>query len=34
VSHLDALGIVPEHRNDVVVTVRDPDGRRVLFGAA
>ena len=34
VSHLDALGVTPVSVDDVVVTVIDPDGRRVMFGTA
>jgi catechol 2,3-dioxygenase-like lactoylglutathione lyase family enzyme len=33
-DRLRALGVTEEHRDDVVVTVRDPDGRRALFGTA
>jgi hypothetical protein len=33
-QHLATLGVKPESRDEVVVTVRDPDGRRVLFGTA
>ncbi|WP_425613945.1 VOC family protein [Anatilimnocola sp. NA78] len=33
-QHLDALGISPVACDDVVVTVDDPDGRKVMFGTA
>ncbi len=33
-AHLNGLGISPFTADDVVVTVTDPDGRRVLFGTA
>ena len=33
-AHLRALGITPESTDEVVVTIVDPDGRRVLFGTA
>jgi hypothetical protein len=34
ISHLDELGVAPLAADDVVVTVIDPDGRKVLFGTA
>jgi hypothetical protein len=34
VEHLAALAIEPALIDDVVVTVADPDGRRVMFGTA
>jgi len=33
-AHLDVLGLQPYAIDDVVVTVLDPDGRKVLFGTA
>jgi catechol 2,3-dioxygenase-like lactoylglutathione lyase family enzyme len=33
-AHLKDLGAVPCSVDDVVVTVVDPDGRRVMFGTA
>ena len=33
-AHLDRLEIMPLLRDDVVVTVVDPDGRKVMFGTA
>ncbi len=33
-DHLQRLGIVPHAVDDVVVTVVDPDGRKVMFGTA
>lgn len=33
-SHLNNLGISPHATDDVVVTVADPDGRKVMFGIA
>lgn len=33
-AHLDGLGIVPHAVDEVVVTVVDPDGRKVMFGTA
>jgi len=33
-AHLDRLGVPPLTRDDVVVTVIDPDGRHVMFGTA
>jgi catechol 2,3-dioxygenase-like lactoylglutathione lyase family enzyme len=33
-KHLEQLGIAPALIDDVVVTVRDPDGRMVMFGTA
>lgn len=33
-DHLEALGIEPLLVDDVVVTVVDPDGRKVMFGTA
>ena len=33
-GHLDSLGISPFAIDDVVVTVVDPDGRKVMFGIA
>ena len=32
--HLDDLGVSPLATDDVVVTVVDPDGRKVMFGTA
>jgi hypothetical protein len=32
--HLESLGLAPYARDDIVVTVVDPDGRKVLFGTA
>lgn len=34
IAHLRDLGIEPLHVDDVVVTVVDPDGRKVMFGTA
>lgn len=34
VSHIDELGITPITTDDVVITVADPDGRKVMFGTA
>ncbi|MFN8048462.1 MAG: VOC family protein [Ancrocorticia sp.] len=34
VARLGELGIEPEAIDDVVVTVADPDGRKVMFGTA
>lgn len=33
-AHLKELGIEPFATDDVVVTVEDPDGRKVMFGTA
>lgn len=33
-AHLDRLGISPFNTDDVVVTVIDPDGRKVMFGTS
>jgi hypothetical protein len=33
-KHLKAVGISPYSTDDVVVTVVDPDGRKVMFGTA
>lgn len=33
-EHLRTLGLAPYATDDVVVTVEDPDGRKVLFGTA
>lgn len=33
-DRLDAAGIIPVAVDDVVVTVADPDGRKVMFGTA
>lgn len=33
-AHLNGLGITPHAVDDVVVTVADPDGRKVMFGTA
>ena len=33
-ARLEQLGIEPYSVDDVVVTVTDPDGRKVLFGTA
>ena len=33
-NHLRQLGVTPVAQDDVVVTVMDPDGRRVMFGTA
>jgi catechol 2,3-dioxygenase-like lactoylglutathione lyase family enzyme len=33
-AHIAALGIAPVAVDDVVVTVEDPDGRKVMFGLA
>jgi hypothetical protein len=33
-TRLHELGLTPTATNDVVVTVRDPDGRQVMFGTA
>ena len=33
-EHLASLGITPYSTDDVVVTVVDPDGRKVMFGTA
>ena len=32
--HLEQLAIIPTARDDIVVTVTDPDGRKVMFGTA
>jgi hypothetical protein len=32
--HLDDLGVSPLATDDVVITVVDPDGRKVMFGTA
>ena len=34
IVHLRGLGIEPLHVDEVVVTVVDPDGRKVMFGTA
>lgn len=33
-AHLRSLGMEPYASDDVVITVEDPDGRKVLFGTA
>jgi hypothetical protein len=33
-AHLESQGITPFSADDVVVTVIDPDGRKVMFGTA
>jgi hypothetical protein len=33
-AHLERLGVTPLSVDDVVVTVADPDGRKVMFGTA
>ncbi|MEY9459691.1 hypothetical protein ABH973_000104 [Bradyrhizobium ottawaense] len=33
-THLENLQIQPEAVDDVVVTVADPDGRKIMFGTA
>jgi hypothetical protein len=33
-GHLENLGISPFSADDVVITVVDPDGRKVMFGTA
>jgi hypothetical protein len=33
-AHLGTFGIEPYATDDVVVTVEDPDGRKVMFGTA
>lgn len=33
-KHLAGLGVEPYGMDDVVVTVMDPDGRKVMFGTA
>jgi hypothetical protein len=33
-AHLASFGLVPHATDDIVVTVVDPDGRKVLFGTA
>jgi hypothetical protein len=33
-NHLRMLGIAPYANDDVVITVADPDGRKVMFGTA
>jgi hypothetical protein len=33
-QHLDGLNVSPYARDEVVVTVVDPDGRKVMFGTA
>jgi len=33
-AHLEGLGVSPLSVDDVVVTVADPDGRKVMFGTA
>jgi Glyoxalase-like domain len=33
-AHLVSLGIEPYASDDVVITVEDPDGRKVMFGTA
>jgi hypothetical protein len=33
-AHLESLGLAPYAADQVVVTVVDPDGRKVLFGTA
>src|SRR5262245_29989511 len=33
-ARLESLGLVPYATDDIVVTVVDPDGRKVLFGTA
>jgi hypothetical protein len=33
-KHLSAIGVTPYSTDDVVVTVVDPDGRKVMFGTA
>lgn len=34
IAHLRDLGIEPLHIDDVVITIVDPDGRKVMFGTA
>ena len=34
IAHLHDLGVEPVAADDVVITVVDPDGRRVMFGTA
>jgi hypothetical protein len=34
IAHLAQLGVSPLSVDDVVVTVADPDGRKVMFGTA
>lgn len=33
-AHLEASGVAPHAVDDVVVTIVDPDGRKVMFGTA
>lgn len=33
-NHLNEMGIEPFSTDDVVATVLDPDGRKVMFGTA
>lgn len=33
-AHLERLGVTPWSVDDIVVTVVDPDGRKVMFGTA
>jgi len=33
-EHLEKIGVTPFCSDDVVVTVIDPDGRKVMFGTA
>jgi hypothetical protein len=33
-EHLRRVGVVPDATDEVVVTLTDPDGRKVLFGTA
>jgi hypothetical protein len=33
-THLSSIGLAPYAQDDVVVTIVDPDGRKVMFGVA
>jgi catechol 2,3-dioxygenase-like lactoylglutathione lyase family enzyme len=33
-DHLEALGVAPLAKDEVVISVVDPDGRKVMFGTA
>lgn len=33
-EHLERLGVQPVSVDDIVTTVEDPDGRKVMFGTA
>jgi len=33
-QHISMLGIAPYAKDDVVITLEDPDGRKVMFGTA